>query len=67
MINLINPENGKIILSTDKKNEGQIISDKQILNVTNLTVMADSSQLQVVVPIMGLNIKNGVLIVEVIK
>ena len=42
MINLINPENGEIILSTDKKNEGQIISDKQIMNVTDLTVLADS-------------------------
>ncbi|MDP2363798.1 MAG: hypothetical protein Q8M94_08520 [Ignavibacteria bacterium] len=67
MINLINPKNGKIILSTDKKNEGQIISDKQIMDVTDLTVLADSEQLKVVVPIMGLNIKNGVLVVEVIK
>ena len=67
MIDLINPENGEIILSTDKKNEGQIISDKQIMGVTDLTVLADSMQLKVVVPIMGLNIKNGVLVVEVIK
>ena len=67
MIDLINPENGEIILSTDKKNEGQIISDKQIMDVTDLTVLADSMQLKVVVPIMGLNIKNGVLVVEVIK
>jgi hypothetical protein len=67
MINLINPENGEIILSTDKKNEGQIISDNQIMGVTDLTVLADSEQLKVVVPIMGLNIKNGVLVVEVIK
>ena len=67
LINLINPENGEIILSTDKKNEGQIISDRQIMDVTDLTVLADSMQLKVVVPIMGLNIKNGVLVVEVIK
>ena len=67
IINLINPENGKIILSTDKKNEGQIISDKQIMDVADLTVLEDSEKLMVVVPIMGLNKKNGVLVVEVIR
>jgi hypothetical protein len=67
MISLINPQNSKIILSTDKKNEGQMVTDKQILDVTDLTVMADSSQLQVVVPIMGLNAVSGVLVVNVVK
>lgn len=67
MISLINPENSKIILSTDKKNERQIVTDKQILGVTDLTVMADSTQLQFVVPIMGLNAVSGVLVVDVIK
>ncbi|MEO8232176.1 MAG: hypothetical protein ABI638_07825, partial [Ignavibacteriota bacterium] len=32
MISLINPENSEIILSTDKNNEGQIVTDKQILD-----------------------------------
>jgi len=67
MIDLVNPENGTIILSTDKKNEGEIMNDRQIMDVTDLKVFADSTQLKVVVPIMGLNVKNGVLIVEVIK
>lgn len=67
MINLVNPENGTIILSTDKKNEGETMTDKQLLDVTDLKVFADSTQLKVAVPIMGLNTKNGVLIVEVIK
>lgn len=67
MITLINPENSKIILSTDKKNEGQEINDRQILDAMDLKVLADSSQLQLVVPIMGLNIKKGVLVVEVIR
>ncbi|HRQ52697.1 MAG TPA: hypothetical protein PL018_00455 [Ignavibacteriaceae bacterium] len=67
MISLVNPENGIIILSTNKKNEGNVMTDKQIMDVTDLKVFADSTELKVVVPIMGLNIKNGVLIVEVIK
>lgn len=37
------------------------------MDLTDLTVLADSAQLKVVAPIFGLNIKNGVLIVEVIK
>ncbi len=67
VISLINPENAQILLSTDKKNEGQEITDKQILNVNELKLLEGSETLQVVVPIMGLNKKIGVLVVEVIK
>ena len=67
MINLINPENAKIILSTNKKNDGQEVTDKQILDVSELKVLEDSVKIQVIVPIMGLNKKMGVLVVEVIK
>lgn len=66
-IDLINPENAKIILSTDKKNEGQVVTDTQILEVEQLKVFGDSRRIQVVVPIMGLDKKNGILVVEVIK
>lgn len=65
MISLINPENSEMILSTDKKNEGQIVTDKQILDVNNLTIMSDSSQVQAVIPIMGLNSKIGILVVNI--
>lgn len=67
MISLINPENSQVMLSTDKKNEEQTITEKQILNVDNLTVIADSTQLQAVVPIMGLNSRIGILVVDIDK
>ena len=67
MISLIDPDNSKIILSTDKKNEGQIATDKQILDVNNLTIISDSSQIQAVIPIMGLNSKIGILVVTIVR
>lgn len=67
MISLINPQNSKIILSTDKKNEGETVTEKQILDVDYLTVIADSAQLQAIVPIMGLNSRIGVLVVDIAK
>ncbi|MCJ7688454.1 MAG: hypothetical protein MUO60_03935 [Clostridiaceae bacterium] len=67
MISLINTENAQIILSTDKKNEGQEITDKQVLDVNELKLLEDSETLQVVVPIMGLNKKIGILNVEIVK
>lgn len=67
MIDLINPENAKIILSTDKKNEGRVVTDAQILEVDQLKLLGDSRRIQVVVPVMGLDKKIGILVVEVIK
>ena len=63
-INLINAESNKIILSTDKKNEGQQITEKQIINATDLKLLVDPNQIQVVVPIMGLNKQIGTLVIE---
>ena len=67
VISLVNPENAQVLLSTDKKNEGQEITDKQVLDVNELKLLEDSETLQVVVPIMGLNKKIGILNVEIVK
>lgn len=65
VISLIDPVSRKIILSTDKKNEGREITDEQILNMPELRVLEDANIKSVITPIMGLNKKIGILRVDV--
>lgn len=65
MINLINPENATIILSTDKKNEGQQVKNEDLLNITEQKIIVDEGRKLLVSPIMGINRMMGILVVEV--
>lgn len=65
IINLVDPESARIILSTDKKNQGEQISDSQILNISSLKLLQREDKLFIVTPIMGLDRKSGILIVEI--
>lgn len=67
MISLINSDDANILLSTDKKNEGQLVTDRQILNVNEVKVLSDSVRIEILAPIMGLDKKIAVLSVEVTK
>lgn len=64
-LQLINPQDGMIILSTDKKDEGQFISDSVLLAAENVLSVKDSLQYRISSPIMGLNSKIGILVIEV--
>lgn len=66
-VDLINPETSTIILSTDKKNEGIVTENRNILLVEDIKVIQDSVNISVVAPVMGLNKKIGILNVEIIK
>lgn len=68
-IKLINPSSGMILLSTDKKEEGEIYAD-----LDNLKFAQDSIYIQtnedshiVYCPVMGLDKKIGVLIIDIAK
>jgi hypothetical protein len=65
MINLIDPENSKIILSTDKKNEGQDVTNAGYLNVTEQVILKEEEKTFIVSPIMGMNKMTGILYVEI--
>ena len=66
MINLINSENSRIILSTDKKNEGQEITDPQIINVSDLKMYEKDGKKYLITPITRLNKSIGIMMVEII-
>lgn len=64
-IHLINPANSKIILSTDKKNEGQEVTNAGFLNVTEQVIIEEEGKTFIVSPIMGINRITGILVVEI--
>lgn len=65
MIHLIDPANSKIILSTDKKNEGQEVTNAGFLNVTEQVIIEENEKTFIVSPIMGINRITGILVVEI--
>ena len=64
-VKLVNQDNSMIVISTNKKEEGQEFENKELLTVNNTTIFKDSTLIRVVNPLMGLNKKLGVLIVDV--
>lgn len=63
-VKLINQENARIVISTNKKEEGQEIGNKEFLSIDSTTTFRDTSLIRIVNPIMGLNKKLGLLVVE---
>jgi len=65
-IQLIDPRNSTVLISTDKNEEGQNVVAPNILNIVSVGILEPSTNLTkiVVAPIMGLNQKEGVLVVH---
>ncbi len=65
-IQLINPNNATVIISTDKNEEGQNVDNPDILKTSTVQILKPKNALTqiVVAPIMGLNQKEGVLLVH---
>ena len=66
-IQLIDPETQKVILSTDKKNEGEIITDQEIVNIKNQKKIESENSYKILVPIMGIDTIIGIVSIDFIK
>ncbi len=60
----VDAETGEILISTDKKDEGTSLLNSLLLRAEKQTAQQDSLHWRIATPVMGLNQKWGVLIVE---
>ena len=66
-IQLIDPVSAKIVLSTDKKDEGAIIEDTLILQAERIYNTTGENHTKIISPVMGLSTRIGVLVIEINK
>jgi hypothetical protein len=64
LVQLINPENQQVVLSSDKKYEGTKYNGDIDLNINAPLIVQDSGAVRLVTPIMDLNSMIGILIIE---
>jgi hypothetical protein len=67
LVQIINPEDKTVLLSSDKKYEGNSYSGNFNFNVNNTVVLEEGTDVIIITPVMGFNKKIGVLIVKVRK
>lgn len=63
-IQLIDVANAKVIISTDKKDEGTAVADTSILNATQPRQFVNDDIMRSIVPVMGLDTRIGVLVID---
>ena len=63
-VEFVNSLDGKVTLSTDKKDEGSVFTNQVALITTETINFKNDSVLSVVTPVMGLNNKLGILLIE---
>lgn len=66
-IQLIDPVSGKILLSSDKKDEGTIVEDALILQTEETIHLSEETGEKIISPVMGLDTRIGVLVIELKK
>ncbi len=66
-IQFVDAISSKVLLSTDKKDEGSMFEDKIALLTNNTIHFNNDSILHVITPVMGLNTKLGVLVIQYLK
>ncbi len=64
---LIDPVTGKVLLSSDKKDEGTIIEDPIILQAEKSVRIIGETGDVIINPVMGLDTRIGVLVIEIEK
>ncbi|UUW10997.1 hypothetical protein NLG42_09300 [Flavobacterium plurextorum] len=64
LVQLVNPKDNIVLLSSDKKFEGTSLETTAFSNLTSTTVYTEANSVKIVSPVMGFNDKIGVLIVE---
>jgi hypothetical protein len=67
LVQLINPEDKMVLLSSDKKYEGKPYSGNMNFELNNAIVLSEGSVVKIITPVMGFNNKIGILIVELKK
>lgn len=67
LVQIVNPEDQMVLLSTDKKYEGNLYAGNLDLELNSSLVIEKESSLQIITPIMGYNTIIGILIVEITK
>jgi hypothetical protein len=63
-IQLVDVSNSTIIISTDKKDEGSVVSDTTILNASVARQLPNGDLLRTITPVMGLNSRMAVLVID---
>lgn len=63
-IQLVDASNSKVIISTNKKEEGTEVSDTLIINANNQRHLLKDDVIISVTPVMGLNSRLGILVIE---
>lgn len=63
-IQLVSISNSKVIISTDKKDEGTVVSDTAILNADIVKHWTEKGDMRIIAPVMGLNSRIGVLVID---
>jgi len=66
-VEYVDAATAKVTLSTDKKDEGTVFTDQVSLMTTETINFKNDSVLNVISPVMGLNNKMGILIIEYIR
>lgn len=66
-VKLVNQRTAIVTLSTNKKEEGSPFENPQLLQSDEQVVTATDNHILAITPIMGMNVKLGVLVVEVQK
>jgi len=64
LVQLVNPENKLILLSSDKKFEGTTYDQNLDFEIENTVVLEQDGKVIIVTPVMGFNSTIGILIVE---
>lgn len=67
LVQIINPVDKLVLLSSDKKYEGNSYSGNLNLELNNSVVLEEGSDVKIITPVMGYNSRIGVLIVEIRK
>ena len=63
-VEFVDALNSKVTLSTNKKDEGTVFTDQVALMTTKTISFKNDSVLNIISPVMGLNNKLGVLVIE---
>ncbi len=66
-LQLIDVSTETILISTDKKEEGTAIDNRLILDAEKTINLSDENGFRIVSPVMGLNSKIGILVIEAEK
>lgn len=64
LVQIVDTKDNMILLSTDKRFEGNVYNELQNKNITQTLVLTENETLKIITPIMGFNTKIGILIVE---